>query len=130
MIKDEALKHTVGVFLEGNRTNVLVAVEALQAACFTISNSKGFWAMGVDNRAGSEVIALAHSELSEALEGMRHGDPPSDKIPAFTSVEEEFADCMIRMLDWAGGKNLRLGEAILAKLVFNAGRSYKHTKDF
>ena len=39
------------------------------------------------------------SELSEALEGYREGNQESKKIPGFTSAEEEFADCIIRIFD-------------------------------
>ena len=77
-------------------------------------------------RSDGELIALEHSELSEALEGLRHGNPPSDHIPAFSSAEEEFADCIIRILDHAKARGLRIGEAIIAKHEFNLTRPYKH----
>jgi len=75
-----------------------------------------------------EKLALIHSELSEALEGHRHGNPPSDHIPKFTAEEEEFADVIIRVLDTARERKLRIGEAVLAKMDFNATRPYKHNK--
>jgi len=71
-------------------------------------------------------IALMHSELSEALEGIRHGNPPSDHIPEFSSLEEEFADVVIRIMHVADALNLRLAEAIIAKDEFNSKREYKH----
>lgn len=71
-------------------------------------------------------IALMHSELSEALEGLRHGNPPSDHIPEFSALEEEFADVIIRIMHVADALNLRLGEAIIAKDEFNAKREFKH----
>lgn len=73
-----------------------------------------------------EQIALMHSELSEALEGLRHGNPPSDKIPKYSSVEEELAYVVIRIMDTAKAYGYRLPEAMLAKIQFNAGRPYKH----
>lgn len=71
-------------------------------------------------------IALKHSELSEALEGLRHGNPPDDKIPEFTSEEAEYADVIIRLMDTAAERNLRLGQAIIVKMRMNAGRPYLH----
>lgn len=74
-------------------------------------------------------IALMHSELSEALEAVRC-NLTSDHIPQFTGIEEEFADVVIRIMqfsDWAG---LRLSDAILAKMEYNRGRPYKHGKRF
>ena len=73
-----------------------------------------------------ERIALMHSELSECLEYIRHGNPASDHIPEFSGAEEELADCMIRILSYCVKKNLRIGEAMIAKADFNNTRSFRH----
>lgn len=77
----------------------------------------------------AEKIALMHSELSEALEGIRK-DKMDEHCPEFTSEEVELADALIRILDYAGGFKLRLGEAVLAKLAYNRSRPHKHGKSF
>lgn len=77
-------------------------------------------------RNDGEMIALAHGELSEALEYIRHGNPLSDHIPKFSGAEEELADTIIRCMDHAEQQNWRLAEAIVAKMKFNATRPVKH----
>lgn len=71
-------------------------------------------------------IALYTSELSEALEGIRHGNPPDDKIPEFTAEEAEYADAIIRIMDTAEADGLRVAEALEAKIAFNDTRSFRH----
>lgn len=71
-------------------------------------------------------IALMHSELSEALEAVRTGNPQSEKIPEFTLLEEELADVVLRIMNFGGQLGLRIADAILAKDQYNNNRPYKH----
>ena len=73
-----------------------------------------------------ECIALMHSELSEAVEALRHGNPSDDHIPAFSGLEAELADTVIRIFDFAGSRSLDLAGALLAKMEYNKNRPYKH----
>lgn len=89
---------------------------------------KGFWQDGGKRNKG-EMIALMHSELSEALEAVRNpGKVMDDHCPEFSSLEIEMADTVIRIMDFCVGFNLRLPEAILAKMKFNESRPYMHGK--
>jgi NTP pyrophosphatase (non-canonical NTP hydrolase) len=88
---------------------------------------KGFWEAPVNV---PEKLALMHSEISEALEAVRNGNPPDDKVPEFSSLEMELADVMIRVMDFGRQHNLRLAEAILAKHKYNKTRPFKHGKRF
>jgi NTP pyrophosphatase (non-canonical NTP hydrolase) len=69
-----------------------------------------------------ELIALMHSELSEALEADRKG-LMDDKLPHRSGIEVELADAVIRIFDAAGGLGLDLGGAIDEKLEYNLKRA-------
>ena len=99
------------------------AFEILTEHIHEIAVEHGWWEK--DRNVG-EAIALMHSELSEALEGDRHGDPPSEHIPRFSAVEEELADVVIRVLDFAKGFGYDIPAAVMAKVEFNNNRPYKH----
>lgn len=84
---------------------------------------KGWWQ---EDRSDGELISLHHAELSEALEGLRHGNPPDDKIPEFNTAEVELADVIIRIMDHAQKRGWRVAEALVAKAAFNKNRPVRH----
>lgn len=92
-----------------------------------IAVRKGFWDAP---RNDSEMLMLSVTELAEACEALRHGNPPDDKVPEFSGAEAEMADCVIRLMDQAAARGYRLAEAIIAKTAYNEGRPYKHGKNF
>jgi NTP pyrophosphatase (non-canonical NTP hydrolase) len=97
--------------------------ESVAAAVQDIAVSKGWWN---DDRNNGELLMLMVSELAEALEGLRHGNPPSEHIGHFSAVEEELADVVIRIMDVAVARGWKVADAIVAKIEFNRGREYMH----
>ena len=91
------------------------------------AKDKGFWD---GSRNFGEQVALMHSELSEALEAARHGNPPDKHCPEFSNTEVELADTIIRIMDTSEGLGLRVAEALVAKVGFNATRPHMHGKKF
>ena len=86
-----------------------------------ISENNGWHEPGTD-RSITTLILLMHAELSEAVEALREGNPRSKKIPEYSSVEEELADVIIRIMDAAVEFGYDISGAIIDKMIFNTTR--------
>lgn len=64
------------------------------------------------------ILALIHSEVSEALEAFRKRDREN--------FAEEMADVLIRVLDCTPGLAIDIDKAVAAKLERNKQRGYRH----
>lgn len=95
--------------------------------CHYTAQKKGFWD---GERNDAEMLMLVVSELSEAVEALRKGNPQDEKLPDFHEVEVELADAVIRIMDMAQGRGWRVAEAIEAKMKVNEARDHKHGKLF
>lgn len=84
----------------------------------------GWWD---EERTFGEIVALCHSELSEALEAYRNKEDGvwiNDGKPDGIAVE--MCDCVIRILDWLGHEGYDAAEILTLKHLYNTTRPYKH----
>jgi NTP pyrophosphatase (non-canonical NTP hydrolase) len=97
------------------------SIEHVVEYCHGAAKAGGWWRNGIENRNKGELLALIHSEISEALEGVRK-DKMDEHLLHHKSVTVELADAIIRICDMAGALQLPLGEALAEKLMYNQKR--------
>lgn len=113
---------------------VKVDIETLQQDAHDVACAKGFWREDCGHHTNGTKLALIHTEVSEVLEAVRFAPEPRDlsvgprsnKIPQFSEAEEELADVLLRVLDFARARHMRLFEAAQAKLDYNRTRPIMH----
>ncbi len=100
----------------------IIAINELASYFHMKSAKAGWWKDGNGMYVMATKLALIHSEVSEAMEGLRK-DVMDDKLPHRKMMEVELADAVIRIFDLAGACGFDLGGAIMEKDAFNARRA-------
>jgi hypothetical protein len=99
---------------------------------FTACSDAGWWDEGVNLPTVLTKLLLIHSEISEAMEGLRRGGltnpQPDSHLPQYPAFAVELVDAVIRILDLAGavvveGWRLNFLEILLAKHQYNQKRA-------
>lgn len=105
----------------------MVDFDSLQVQIHKTAVEKGWWN---EKRTVGDIIALIHSELSEALEEYRHGHDIREVYYNDTTTPRgfpiELADTIIRILDYCGEEDIDINAALLTKVAYNTTRPYRH----
>jgi NTP pyrophosphatase (non-canonical NTP hydrolase) len=105
-------------------------VREMQLACFENAKQLGWNEKEIPI---PEMIALIHSEASEALESYRNNEPISwtntmkpDGLGKPEGIASEFADIIIRIGHYATKLGIDLDTEINRKLEYNLTRGHRH----
>lgn len=107
-------------------------ISELVEKSYANARAKGWWDSPRDF---GTICALLHSEVSEAFEEHRNGQPAeriyfgapdSDHPGKPEGIPIELADLVIRIADYCGYAGISLEDAVQTKMDYNATRSFRH----
>src|SRR5690625_2875342 len=104
--------------LENKKIRYAQCIREVSRLCYGLSVEAGWH--DTPREVGT-MIALIHSEASEALEGFRK-DLKDDHLTHRKMAEVELADAVIRIFDLAGSQGFDIGSAMMEKLLYNTQR--------
>jgi len=91
------------------------------------AKDKGWWEAP---RNPLEMMALVHSEVSEAVEELRNNKPDSYRNDFNPEKPEgwavELIDAVIRIFDFLECAKVDVGSILLEKMAYNETREYRH----
>ena len=102
-----------------------MTVREMQDRCFQQAQDLGWTEKPISI---PEMVALIHSEASEALEAYRNHEALTwtDEHDKPQGIASEFADIIIRLGHYASALDIDLEEEVLRKLDYNRTRGYRH----
>jgi hypothetical protein len=106
-----------------------LTVRELQQRVHKAACEKGWW---TGERNVGELIALMHSELSEAMEEWREHGVSGRRAweagvePKPVGLGIELADCVIRIADFCERWGLDLTASLEMKMAYNDTREFRH----
>lgn len=105
-----------------SQSQILTGLSLLQVQAHKSARQHGFWEK---TRTSGEILGLVQRDVLNASLAVYKCKGESSNLPGFTVLEEELADAIIRLFDFAGGYELRLSSAIISKLQYNINQLTK-----
>lgn len=103
-------------------------ITSAMLTCNRIACEHGWWQEDKPRTFG-DMIALFHSELSEALEAHRDGHSVTEiyyEGDKPEGVPVELADVLIRIFDFCQQYDVPIQKALMEKMLYNEKRPYRH----
>ena len=101
----------------------LTAYRRVAQRQYDVNASKGFWD---DTPHPAITMAKMHSEISEALECLRFGNPPDKNIKKHGGVDVQLSDVLGILMGMEIGYGYKISESLLHKQQFNTTREPMH----